>query len=654
MKTCLAVVFSGVCWLPAQAPQLGYAGLLQRVSGPEWLFTPPAAGERCVQFSSYDRSSDKGPQDQAAWYGNADCGQYLRIEEHDGNKQYVMVDCDGPGCIARLWSANPKGRLLFDVDGQRVWEVDFAALTKGKVEGLGEPWCGEHARGCNCYLPIPFGKHLKVSATEGGFYYQVNVVRFAAGTEVPSFSAQLLAHQQGAIAAAGRQLAAPAGPGPLGKFAEVGRNELLPKGSLLQHFEVAISKPPAGAALGELLRRLSLVIRCGDEETVRVPLLDFFNGGPDWKPHQGHLLGVRDDGTAYCSWPMPMPDGGSIAIEPLREAQAVQAMLRMSWRPYEFKSPPLRFRADWHLVKHDHTRPYHDHLVLDAKGMGRFCGTSLLIKNPTKGWWGEGDEKFYVDGEQFPSTFGTGTEDYFGYAWCCNQPFSAALHAQPQCDGPGNYGFSAVNRMQVFDSVPFERSFRFDLEVWHWVDCNVDLATVAYWYGAAGATGGLPPLPAAKDRTLDRLPPYTPHKIDGAIEGEALAVASCTGGTHQVQDLDDETFSDGKQRWWMDGKPGDKLTLTLPVARAGRYRLKAQFCTAADYGIVQVALAGQKLGEPIDLFHRGVHPSGMRDLGTVELPAGDAALVLELTGRNDKAVPRCMVGLDCVLLEPLR
>ncbi len=55
----------------------------------------------------------------------------------------------------------------------------------------------------------------------------------------------------------------------------------------------------------------------------------------------------------------------------------------------------------------------------------------LHIWNPKGGWWGEGDEKFFVDGERFPSTFGTGTEDYFGYAWCSEKTFIRAFHRIP-------------------------------------------------------------------------------------------------------------------------------------------------------------------------------------------------------------------------------
>ena len=69
--------------------------------------------------------------------------------------------------------------------------------------------------------------------------------------------------------------------------------------------------------------------------------------------------------------------------------------------------------------------------MLRTQGRGRFCGVMLHVWNPRGGWWGEGDEKFFVDGEKFPSTFGTGSEDYFGYAWCDPHLFQAPIMPKP-------------------------------------------------------------------------------------------------------------------------------------------------------------------------------------------------------------------------------
>ena len=655
---------------PAQSTALDFPALLRRLADVQWLHRPPALGEHSVQFSSYDRRSDKGPGNADDWYSNDDRGKYLRVDERDGGKEYVMCDTKGPGVVTRIWSANPGGTIHFDVDGVRVWSVDMAQLCSGRIAPIVEPLAGMHSKGGNCFLPIPFGKSIVVSATQGDLYYHVDVLYPGRGTAVESFQPAMLQKHQAAIEATCRALVVPPlALSPLQEFDAEGRpvpgaclhaTPALPPGTLVTRFGVCWEQAPPGD-LGELLRGVLLVVRCGQEETVRVPVLDFFGGGPDWRPHHGAFLAV-DERSAWCGWPMPMPQGGEIRLE--RDGGPAQGG-GDAWLPClaavemvagAARADDLLFRASYHLEKGFPSRPWRDFLVLDANGAGRFVGTALLVKNPHRAWWGEGDEKFYVDNETFPSWFGTGTEDYFGYAWCCPEPFSAALHGQPECDGPHNYGFTAVHRMHVLDSVPFQRAFKFDLEVWHWVPkLQLDYATVAYWYGAAGAQSGLPPVPAAAARTLDRLPKPKVMVVDGALEGEALQVLSCSGGKHTVQEtwFVEGGFSRDAQLWWMDGKQGDSLVLALPVAQAGRYRLKAAFAKARDYGIVQCAL-GEDLGAPIDLYSPDIAASGPLDLGEVELPAGAAKFTLRITGHNEAAEPRHMVGLDYILLEPVR
>jgi hypothetical protein len=642
-------VFASIGSVVAQAPlQLDYPALLARMTDVDWLWQPPVAGERCVQFSSYDRASHKGPTDVHAWYANGDRGQYLRVVEKDGAKEFVTVDAKGPGCVARIWSANPSGTLHFDVDGARVWSVDFLALCSGKVDGVPEPLAGMRAKGGNCYLPIPFAKSLVVSCTAGDCYYAFDVVQWDERVRVLSFRPEMVATTSDLVRALTDGLG-----GAWETDGDEGRLRVA-AGRTIDDLLFDASKVPA-AARADLMRRLVLVVRAGGEETVRVPVSDFFGGGPSWTPWRSHMLGVESNGRAYSYWPMPFPDGGEVWLEVEGDLGGAEVRLYAHAKPV-FQRQALLFRASYHLVKGAKTRPFSDHLVLDAKGKGRFVGCSLLVRNPSRIWWGEGDEKFTVDGEAFPSWFGTGTEDYFGYAWCDTAVFSSPFHAQIECQGPLNFGFTQVHRTHLLDSVPFQSSFRFDLERWHWVeDVAMDYATVAYWYGAPGATSGLPPVPPAKDRELERFTSPPMLTVEGALEGETLRVVSCSGGTHEAQAMWflEKQFSRDAQLWWRDGKVGDTLVLAVPVAAAGRYRVHAALCQADDYGIVQCSLAGTPLGEPFDGYAPVVRSSGARDLGVVDLAAGEHQLTLRITGKNEKAKPRHMVGLDYVRLEKL-
>ena len=104
--------------------------------------------------------------------------------------------------------------------------------------------------------------------------------------------------------------------------------------------------------------------------------------------------------------------------------------------------------------------------------------------------------------------------------------------------------------------------------------------------------------------------------------------------------------------WWTQAKPGDQLTLRIPVKEDGNYKLIAQLTKARDYGIAQLSLDGVKLGGPIDFYNPAVIPTGSIDLGLHALKKGDHRFSIEITGANEKAVKAYMTGLDYVKLEP--
>ena len=95
-------------------------------------------------------------------------------------------------------------------------------------------------------------------------------------------------------------------------------------------------------------------------------------------------------------------------------------------------------------------------------------------------WWGEGDEKFFVDSEKMPSTFGTGSEDYFGYAWGTAEKFESGLQCQTR--NHGNVGHIAVVRCQTADNVPFHDSFEAVIEKYHGNNWPLQYAATARWY----------------------------------------------------------------------------------------------------------------------------------------------------------------------------
>ena len=126
-----------------------------------------------------------------------------------------------------------------------------------------------------------------------------------------------------------------------------------------------------------------------------------------------------------------------------------------------------------------------NYLFLDAEGRGHYVGTVLSVENIQGGWWGEGDDMFFVDGEGWPpSLHGTGSEDYFSHAWGMQDNSYAyngtSYHGGSPAGQPGER--ITVYRFHLAEPVPFQRSLRASIEHGHANNRSDDYASVAYWY----------------------------------------------------------------------------------------------------------------------------------------------------------------------------
>lgn len=135
---------------------------------------------------------------------------------------------------------------------------------------------------------------------------------------------------------------------------------------------------------------------------------------------------------------------------------------------------------------------------------------ALDVANGDPQWWGEGDHRFTVDGDDAGAHRGTGTEDYFHLAWRSTERFTAPFNGQLRANGPAPTGFATLYRFHVLDAVPFERSFAFDLEAVLW-GTTVRFAPLAltgatFFYASPGAAIEHSPLDAASAAPLT-LPP---------------------------------------------------------------------------------------------------------------------------------------------------
>jgi len=522
-------------------------------------------GVRCAQFSSYDRAS-KSP-DEPGWGANRDWGNYIRIEP---NGEAVMAEIEGPGCIVRIWSANPQGKIRFYIDGaEQPLEFDFQELFTGNVEPFIAPLCGYHGRGANCYLPIPFAKSCKVTADKPhGQYYHITYVTFPKDWRVEPFKLPLSGEQKEALR----------------KVTDIlnrsGEDPKPVKGAV-ERFSNKVTVPPgqrttlvklSGTGIIRSLRlkvqstekwalRKLLLLCYWDEETepsIWCPLGDFFGAGFYITKYASLPIGITDDG-AYCFFPMPFKRGALIEMlnEGQRDAEIEFAV--ECERGIELPDRIGYFHAKWRREAPSKT---FDYPFIVARGIGKYVGTVLNIDNPEPGWWGEGDEKVWVDDEAFPSTFGTGSEDYFGDAWGF-RPFIHPLHGCILRERPDHAGKTCVYRWHIADAIPFYKSLRFTIENY---GTDKDYSSVAYWYQVEPHEDFFKP-----ESLANRLP--WAKRIIGAIEIEDVK-AEPKDKVKIVTDEDiQEELSGGRALLFTPEKDGDTLTLSIQVKREDVYEL---------------------------------------------------------------------------------
>ncbi len=640
----------------AAAQEVTFASLLDEMVDRQAICRYPEPFYLCRQFSSYDRAAKSPTED---WFANGDRGQYLRSEENEGRTEWVMVDADGPGAIVRIWSANPSGNLFFYLDGEATprWTVDFQALTNGDGP-VGQPLSAVRSRGWNCYLPIPYAKHCKITSDKNDFYYQVNYRTYAPGTPVVSFTPAQLAAESAKLAAVQAELAEPGAPTGEHTYGTVE----VEANSFMTH---SLAAPAGGAVLTEMrlrlldadeetLRRTVLQATFDGEETVFVPLSDFFGSGVGANPYRGWWTEVLADGTMISRWPMPFERTARLTIlnttdQPIR----IEAEARLA--PFAWDDRSMHFHAAWRSEHPIDTAEKADWNYVELTGQGVYAGDSLAVMNPTAAWWGEGDEKIYLEGESFPSHFGTGTEDYYGYAWCCPDPFTAPFHAQPRCDGPGNAGHTTINRVRSLDAMPFGESLRFDMEVWHWQAVDVAYAVTTWFYGKPGLTTNREPQYEEVVRGVPQ--PPQPFRRPGAIEGENLEITAMSEGLeHEPQATGGYgagEWSNETHLWVRPRGQGGFIELKVPVATPGTWQVVAYATKSWDYGIIQFSIDGRDTGVQIDCFSEQVRPTGAIDLGTHTVAGDSLTLRIEVVGANPQSRgPKCFFGLDCVVLRP--
>jgi len=385
-----------------------------------------------------------------------------------------------------------------------------------------------------------------------------------------------------------------------------------------------------------------LIVRCywdGETEpSVEVPVSDFFGVGfGEWHDYVSLPLNMTSGGyNSY--WPMPFQRSARITVENRSRVEVDRLYFNVAVEAYDrLPDSLLYFHAQFRRTKAVRGEPV---VILEAQGRGHYAGTVLAMQ-PAHGrsmWYLEGNERVFVDGEATPSVLGTGTEDYFSSGWYFDTgPYSAPYHGAPIKDTIS--GRVSAYRWHIEDPIPFRRSLRFTIEHGGTNDApGADYSSVAFWY-QTHPHAPFPPLPAE----LMPAAAWAPRKIPGMVEAESLvAAARATAGTVRTQnmgdwDTDTASWSRGEQLWWVEARPGARLTLRLPAPAARTYELVGFFTRAQNYGDVRLSVNGRPLSPVVRGYAPAVTPTGPVSFGRVPLRAGANSVVLEIVGKDPRS-----------------
>lgn len=329
--------------------------------------------------------------------------------------------------------------------------------------------------------------------------------------------------------------------------------------------------------------------------SVDAPLGDFFGVGHGYERNLNSMM-VRDAsfGRARNSyWSMPFRKSCKITLTNEGSRRVTSLYYHVDWQKHASLPADIGY---FHAYYRQATPPPAGKLytLLNIRGEGQYVGSVLNIIQTQMGWFGEGDEMFYADGEPTPRIEGTGTEDYFNDAWALRVS-DGAWTGIPVAEGEGFGARLTGYRWHVVDPVPFKKSLRVAIEHLGWT-YNADgtarsgfeersdfFSSVAFWY-QKGVNEDLPEPPYG----TARLPFGNALQIE--VENN-LAETSTEKGKASVEK---EVFWSKDLLAFKAEGPEARVNIPFDVPKDGYYEVIAQIAQAPDYGNYVATLDGKQ------------------------------------------------------------
>ncbi|MGD0772967.1 MAG: DUF2961 domain-containing protein [Candidatus Solibacter sp.] len=401
--------------------------------------------------------------------------------------------------------------------------------------------------------------------------------------------------------------------------------------------------------------------------SVDVPLGDFFGVGHGYERNLDSMV-VRNSsfGRARNSyWPMPFRGSCKITVTDEGNRPVTMFYYHVDWQRHKSLPDDAAYLHAYYRQERPAVKG-RNYEFLNIKGAGHYVGTVLNVIQAGVGWFGEGDDLFYVDGAGHPQILGTGTEDYVNEAWglrvSCGL-WSGTPVAEGELVGARLTGY----RWHIPDPIPFTRSLWAGIEHAGWT-YNADgslrsgfeerpdyFSSAAFWY-QKDVNEGLPEPPYGEAR----LPLGNAEQI--AVEDSLPEVTTLKGIASVQREVDwgrDLLFFEARDT-------GARINIPIDVRETGRYEVLGRIAQAPDYGDY-IALVDDKPANPDNrqaatsetpssgapVFH-GYLPEVLvavdQPLGWLNLTKGRHTLSFVCVGKDGRSAGYNL-GIDDVVLE---
>ncbi len=381
--------------------------------------------------------------------------------------------------------------------------------------------------------------------------------------------------------------------------------------------------------------------------SVEAPIGDFFGVGHGLLRNFSSLpVNCSSEGRAKnCYWYMPFQKAALITVTN-EGAERVRAFYyyidyrQLRSLPAETFYFHAQYRQEMPCI------PNQNYLILEAKGRGHYVGCNLSVLQRSMGWWGEGDDMIYVDGEPFPSLHGTGSEDYFSDAWGMREDENPFYGCPLQEDDFLEGAKATVYRFHLPDPIPFKKSIKVTIEHGHGNDRSDFFSSVAYWYQQEPHQK-FPPLMAVNERlpfALATPPQFIFPRWEATAAEDRVVFEDKEAGLKLVATKASQArtsyYNQTGERYPVilteAARPGTKVEISFPVDVTDRYNI--------DFYLLKGPMMGNFRAAPITETKEA--ESGQ--LGSTAFSGYSAEKELGILSLEDR---RLAAGQNCFLLE---